>query len=321
MGTLRVRLQRADDRISSRLGRLRAKRPPWETQPDVLPWPDQPGAEARLALTADPEERALLEQWNRDGYIVFDDMVSQHDIDELVAALDRVWDTDRPIKGLNLDDVRIDPGSPPRLVSHAELLALGVDERSAARVASRWRIHGFEATEASAARIFTNARLRDRASLVLGCRARPTSSITFRYGSEQTLHQDMAVFHVWPRNHIVGAWVSCEDVQPGCGPLVFYPGSHREPMFGEFDRYPATNLHTADEARTERYQQWINQLAERYERKEFLARKGQVLLWHSMLFHGGGRVTDPALTRRSFVVHFSPRGAELSEIKWEGARW
>ena len=34
-------------------------------------------------------------------------------------------------------------------------------------------------------------------------------------------------------------------------------------------------------------------------------RRGEVLLWHASLLHGGSVVADPARTRRSFVVHFS----------------
>jgi hypothetical protein len=37
----------------------------------------------------------------------------------------------------------------------------------------------------------------------------------------------------------------------------------------------------------------------------FLARKGQVLLWHGCLVHGGSPVADASKTRRSFVVHYA----------------
>ena len=64
-------------------------------------------------------------------------------------------------------------------------------------------------------------------------------------GSEQALHQDMAVFHIWPCNFLIGAWIACEDVAEGSGPLVLYPGSHRAPFFPGFTQYPQTNLRTA----------------------------------------------------------------------------
>ncbi len=82
-------------------------------------------------------------------------------------------------------------------------------------------------------------------SLILDRPAFPQGSINFEYGSAQEAHQDTAVFHVFPPNFIVGAWIACEDISPGCGPLMFYPKSHRQPLFNKFDNYPQTNLRTA----------------------------------------------------------------------------
>jgi hypothetical protein len=31
-----------------------------------------------------------------------------------------------------------------------------------------------------------------------------------------------------------------------------------------------------------------------------------MLFWHADLCHGGGEISDPALTRRSLVVHYCP---------------
>ncbi len=40
------------------------------------------------------------------------------------------------------------------------------------------------------------------------------------------------------------------------------------------------------------------------EKKIFLARKGDVLIWHANLIHGGMPVTRPELTRKSMVIHY-----------------
>jgi len=110
-------------------------------------------------------------------------------------------------------------------------------------------------------------------------------------GSEQALHQDMAVFHIWPCNFLIGAWIACEDVAEGSGPLVLYPGSHRAPFFPGFTQYPQTNLRTADRETFRRYQDYVDDLATRFERREFRATKGQVLFWHGILIprRGGDR--------------------------------
>ena len=73
-------------------------------------------------------------------------------------------------------------------------------------------------------------------------------------GSEQALHQDMAVFHIYPHDYLIGAWIACEDIVRESGPLVFYPGSHRTPLFPGFTDYPQTNLRTAGPDLARRYQ-------------------------------------------------------------------
>ena len=109
-------------------------------------------------------------------------------------------------------------------------------------------------------------------------------------GSQQDLHQDMAVFHIFPHDWLIGVWIACEDVSAESGPLVLYRGSHQEPFFPGFTDYPQTNLRTADAETTHGYHAYVDELAARHERFEFLARKGQVLLWHGMLIHGGAPV-------------------------------
>jgi phytanoyl-CoA hydroxylase len=139
----------------------------------------------------------------------------------------------------------------PRKLSHAELLALGTEEREWGGDNSRWRIRGFNNFSEGARRVFENAELNRLCSLVFNCPARPGYTINFMYGSEQELHQDTAVFNIMPPNYLIGVWVACEDVAEDSGPLVLYAGSHREPLFAGFDNYPQTNLRTASPQESE----------------------------------------------------------------------
>lgn len=43
------------------------------------------------------------------------------------------------------------------------------------------------------------------------------------------------------------------------------------------------------------------------ERRAFALYKGDLLIWHSALVHGGMPRNDPALTRRSIVSHYTTR--------------
>ena len=79
-------------------------------------------------------------------------------------------------------------------------------------------------------------------------------------------------------------------------------------MFERFDNYPQTSLKTCSQEDSAAYYAWLDQAASRYERKRFLARKGEILLWHGMLIHGGDVVERPELTRKSYVCHYIAEG-------------
>lgn len=285
--------------------------PSWHRRPNARPWFDGPDALTEAARRASkPDEETTLAQWVRDGYVVLRDLVDLPDVDAMVATLDGLWDAPAPIANLELLDVRDGAGAPPQNLSHTALLALPVEQRARMRAGSDWRIHGFHYVDAAAHGIFHDERLRNVVSRILGRPARPFAAINFMTGSQQHLHQDMAVFHIYPHDFLIGAWIACEDVTPDSGPLVVYPGSHRAGMFPGFDDYPQTNLRTADDVQSAAYQTWIDELATHYPRHVFLARKGDVLLWHGMLIHGGVPVARRGTTRKSFVLHFTVRGAD-----------
>jgi phytanoyl-CoA hydroxylase len=285
---------------------LFGSRPSWRRRPNRLPWFDQPDALARLGGGDVP----LLQKWVRDGYVIVEDCVERADIDAMVATLDGLWEAPRPIPKLELLGLRDDEDAAPRNMLHPDVLALAPEQRRRMRDVSDWRIHGFHYFDPAARRLYFDRRLRSVASRILGQTARPIAAINFMAGSQQDLHQDMAVFHIYPHNHLIGAWIACEDIAPESGPLVLYPGSHRTPMFPGFADYPQTNLRTADPATFGRYQDYVRDLAARFERHEFLARKGQVLLWHGMLIHGGAPVSRRGTSRKSMVIHYSVRGAD-----------
>jgi ectoine hydroxylase-related dioxygenase (phytanoyl-CoA dioxygenase family) len=293
-------------------------RPRWQRVPNEVPWTDRPDALERLDEKRQRGEvgaqlAGWLEKWIRDGYVVLDGIVEARDLDQMNAALDGLWEAPRARRGLTFYDVRADRKEAPRTLSHAQLLAHDRELRRRMQRVSNWRIHAFHRHDPAAMRLYANLALRKVASAVFGRQAIPCASINFAYGSEQPPHQDMAVFHIYPHNYLAGAWVACEDISPDCGPLAFHPGSHREPLFDEFRGYPQVNLRTVGPDVAARYDEYMKRLVEKYPRKLFLAKKGQVLLWHGMLIHGGSPIHDPALTRRSYVVHFHARHADRAQ--------
>lgn len=127
------------------------------------------------------------------------------------------------------------------------------------------------------------------------------NSFNFDKGSSQPMHIDS--LHMTPRtpHALLTAWIALEDVQADAGPLVYYPGSHRIPLYTFNDgTHHANREEAADWFDYIDVQIRLRGLKER----AFMARKGDVLVWHSDLVHRGSPIGDPSLTQSSLTCHY-----------------
>lgn len=289
----------------------------WPQHGTDIPWFDQPNAADLLDARRDTDriteaQHAFLLGWLNDGYALVADAVDPSQIDGMLAYIENLWETDEPVHGLDILELRLAETDPP-VVHHCDLVKMSRDQKQELKLNSRWRIHGLHWHSPDARAIFDNQIIKDACSLILDVPAEPTFTINFTYGSTQSLHQDSAVFHIHPANYLVGSWLACEDIDPDSGPLVYYPGSHRAPAFAAFDNCPQTNLRTCSKEVTAAYDRFLSESAGMYEPKTYLTQKGEVFLWHGMLIHGGSDVVNPALTRRSSVCHYIPPGMNKAD--------
>lgn len=290
--------------------------PNWTIDPTERPWYDKPNAlelleDRRRNQNISDEDYALLHSWATDGYCVVSGVIPEQVIDSMMVDFDNLWTADRPFDGLTFFDVPLGPNRGRINVSHEELLKVDLPQRLAARDIPNWRINHFDAYSDAAKAIFDNQELIRLTALIFDRESLPDSTLSFMYGSSQDAHQDTAVFHIFPPNYIIGAWIACEDISPDCGPLMYYPKSHLEPIFERFHNYPQTNLRTADRDGATQYREYMNRLTQKYDRHLFIAKKGEILLWHGMLLHGGAGIKNPSLTRRSYVIHYVPPGMNV----------
>jgi ectoine hydroxylase-related dioxygenase (phytanoyl-CoA dioxygenase family) len=63
------------------------------------------------------------------------------------------------------------------------------------------------------------------------------------------------------------------------------------------------------------YERWSNELGAAlgeggFEKRTFLPAKGDLLVWHANLVHGGGPISAEGRTRRSLVAHYVTRDLE-----------
>lgn len=129
-------------------------------------------------------------------------------------------------------------------------------------------------------------------------------SLTFLYGSQQPTHQDFPWVTAKIPSHLAAAWIALEDIQPDSGPLYYYRGSHRLPKFdfGNGILYDPRSTKTPMEF-AEHLDKTCMELG--YPKETLLVKKGDVLIWHGGLAHGGGKIDNPEQTRKSFVCHYS----------------
>lgn len=257
-------------------------------------WPDLSNAAERIAgkkalglLTAEDARR--FEHWAEKGYVVLEGAVAPELADRLRNEMERAWEK----------------GDPKVLL---EVYENG--QRRFQPLESRFRdlpnkVLDYHGTSATAREVqFVPAVRRFLGQLF----ERPPlafQSLYFRWGTEQDMHQDTAYVVLRSPMEFVGCWVALEDIAEGTGELQYYIGSHRIPEYVWFDRARARPYEFEDD------RDFLRHVRVESERlgcplQRFRPKKGDVLLWHADLVHGGAKRERPGLTRQSLVTHYCP---------------
>lgn len=131
-------------------------------------------------------------------------------------------------------------------------------------------------------------------------------SINFKTGSEQRTHSDSIHMTTFPLGGLLGVWIALEDIELDNGPLHYYPGSHKLPYYLNGDYNNEGNLFFLGNKNYSQYEKMIaDKLLKHSDKKRlFTANKGDLLIWHANLFHGGEPHLNKAKTRKSMVLHY-----------------
>jgi len=138
-----------------------------------------------------------------------------------------------------------------------------------------------------------------------GRRAIPFQTINFKLGSAQPTHSDHCHFASMPHRWVCGFWTALVDIGPNQGPLMFYPGSHKEPIYEFQDLKMSHTEYKGEKDNYTEYENFVRQLikAKKYETEYFFAKKGEALIWAANLLHGGSAITEEGSTRWSQATH------------------
>lgn len=133
-----------------------------------------------------------------------------------------------------------------------------------------------------------------------------SQTLMYQMGSEQGYHRDTTFVRFDAPLCMVGCWIALEDVRPGSGELSYIVGSHRLEDF-PFSTGRKDGVGVSSEE-LNRSLEWVVTESEKrgLPKEVFSAKKGDALIWHADLAHGGRPITDPTLTRQSVVGHLSP---------------
>jgi ectoine hydroxylase len=244
--------------------------------PFNLPWLDQENAKDALEKNAEltsfsKETQEQLKQWPDNGYLILKNCFEPEEIDAINAEIDSL---------LEQKKVRFRYNNRKIMFS---MYASRLIQRAA-----------------------TDKRITDVMKFILQMPVVAFQNINFFKGSEQKAHSDSIHMTTFPPGYLIAAWIALEDIDSTNGPLFYLPGSHKLPyLLNDKYEHGGGKLILGSEA----YEKYEVHLAEEIKRtafaeKEFHAKKGDVLIWHANLLHGGKAITDEQRTRKSMVVHF-----------------
>jgi hypothetical protein len=154
-------------------------------------------------------------------------------------------------------------------------------------------------------RIASNQTIIEILSKLYGQRAWPFQTLNFPVGTQQSLHSDAVHFNSVPERFMCGVWLALEDVTIENGPLFYYPGSHRWPIYTNehIGRCMSTLPERPNQLAFEPVWQALVE-AQGTKSQQFLAKKGQALIWAANLLHGGSIQLNRQATRWSQVTHY-----------------
>jgi phytanoyl-CoA hydroxylase len=255
-------------------------------------WVDRLDAEEELAARLAqgriaPELGRKIAQFMRDGYLILEGAVDARLAGQLAALMTKAFREGDPQLKYQADSDELHSfagNTPPRGKRIIEAHALRADIRDA----------------------FASPAIVEFLTAIFDEPAVLSQSLMFQMGSEQRFHRDTTFVRFDSPMRMVGCWIALENVVAGSGELAYIVGSHRIPDF-EFSHGKKDGVEVGPEE-LDRSLRWVEDESDKrgLRRERFLAKKGDALIWHADLAHGGSPITDPERTRQSVVGHLSP---------------
>ena len=137
-------------------------------------------------------------------------------------------------------------------------------------------------------------------------------NLTGWVSTDRNWHQDDYLNPPYINSWYAAVWIALDDIHLDCGPFEFVPGSHRWPLMKShrvrlfLDEQERANISWPRIA-----ERFVNDVAAReIERRgvptqKFIAKKGDLLIWHGRLMHRGSYANVPGMQRKTLIGHYS----------------
>ena len=240
-----------------------------------------------MTLTAQQRQ-----EWEAQGYLLLKNFYSEKSIDEINTLIDHLWKNRKKLDAQYVIDIFVETDQERRVYfADAPLNARNQPYKLNDLFLSRDEIR----------QLVVGERLAPILQELLNGFPMVCNSLNFEFGSQQDYHFDTFYMPSPTPNKMVASWIALEDATSQNGPLSYFPGSHKIPPY-QFSS--GSTIVVNDEMPS--FKDYIYKEIEQRELKAetLLANKGDVLIWHSQLFHGGSPIADKSKTRKSLVTHY-----------------
>lgn len=154
--------------------------------------------------------------------------------------------------------------------------------------------------------------LHDVLSHLIGDNMGVHLNLTGWKSTQRNWHQDGYLNPDSNKDHYLAVWVALNDIHEDAGPFEFVRSSHVLPIITQGKTLkrlePAERTDPLWPKYSERFlTPMFEDLLERggLTTEKFIAKKGDVLIWHARLMHRGSLPNNPDLWREAAIMHYS----------------
>lgn len=232
------------------------------------------------------------QEWDNHGYLLLKGFYSAQDIDQVNELIEQLWRKRKTLDAQYVIDIFVE--------TEQERRVYFADAPKEARV-KPYKLNDLYLSQEQVRQMIVGQRLAPILRELLDGFPMVCNTLNFEFGSQQDYHFDTFYMPSPTPNKMVASWIALEHATPDNGPLAYYPGSHKIPPY-HFSSGSTIIVNEEMDA----FRDYVYGEIDKRELTPvtLLAEKGDVLIWHSQLFHGGSKINDKSKTRKSLVTHY-----------------